>query len=546
MSGRGARGAEFWAEKDARFERFAAALPERRAQLRGLVETTGGDRLTVAMLNGSIASLDRVQGWFTRRAQEVLGGAQDGWDWTALRWAWQPAPDPGRVVSAAEQEVDAPEEPLYRLGELVAVYLADVVLAVVPGSRWVCWRDRVRSSGTDGQVMLDLGYPEHGFNPMEITHPAPFFAAGLHGRADDPWRGQRWSERVEELLDLHAVRSAAKRPRWQAAPTRLENPRRLTRPPGWQGAPPVLVRPGAADRWARYQEERVRQNGLRGDEYLARIGTVEAADERFERFTQRLDVRRQQLLDRVAASGGGLMDSSVLDGSVASLGPLSRWFTAMTRQNEPDGGDWSPWQWLAPRRPEVPATPAEFDRLWELVGVYLADVVMAAIPRSQWVCWRTVNQRHLTEGGTRRGVEYLTGMPVLDIGYVHGDDLGAVDALGLGRAGAPRLHVFAPMTDPLREPPFPEHLRWRVERLLAWRRWREEFDPHRQYRWRHAPTGEQAELHYRPPEPPWEPWRVEQGGALTEEVLRAGGCATARGAQGVLRAELGAPRLGPW
>lgn len=539
MSGRGAPGPEFWAERDARFDRFAAVLPERRAQLRGLVEATGGSDLTVAMLDGSVASLDPVQDWYARRARQILGGVQDGWDWTALRWTWQPTHDPDRVVSPVEREALGLEEPLYRLGEVVAVYLADVVMAAVPGSGWVCWRDRSRSNGNDGQVLLDLGDPECWLNPMAIVDPQHFVWEGMRGGGGALDRWERWVVRVEAVLDQHALRSAEKRPRWQASPTRAEGRRRSTRPPGWQGAPPVLVRDGAEQRWAAYEAERERRGWVRGDAYLGRIGTVEQADERFERFVSTLDVRREQLRDRVAAWGGGLLDVSALDGSVESLGPLSRWFTAAARRGEPDGWDWSPWAWLAPRRPEVPVTPAEFDRLWELVGVYLADVVMTELPPSRWVCWRTYHSPR-RDGRRPSYLEYYTGMPVVDVG----DGKSAWDALGIGRAGVPRLHVFAPMDDPVQEPPFPEHLRWRVERLLAWRRWQKEYNPNQQYRWRHAPTGEEAEFSYRPPDPPHEPWRVEQGGVLTDEALRAGWCATSRGAQGVLRAEVSASRSG--
>lgn len=131
----------------------------------------------------------------------------------------------------------------------------------------------------------------------------------------------------------------------------------------------------------------------------ARFASWEDADAAFDRFVESLPERREQLRQRLAATGG-----PELDGSLESLTPLMRWYYSVALQDVEDGMDWWP-EWLPPHDPtfqlndEYPRRLSpQFVRLWELVGVYIGDVAQPLVPHARWVCWRSKAARELTAG----------------------------------------------------------------------------------------------------------------------------------------------------
>lgn len=131
----------------------------------------------------------------------------------------------------------------------------------------------------------------------------------------------------------------------------------------------------------------------------ANFPSWEVADREFEAFIGELDLRRFQLRERLAATGG-----PELDGSLNSLTPLALWYFDAAMRDDDDGMEWWP-RWLPPRDPQ--RTPPEgerdlspqFVRLQELVAVYLADVILPWIPHARWVCWRSKSVWDVANGG---------------------------------------------------------------------------------------------------------------------------------------------------
>ncbi|WP_062071243.1 hypothetical protein [Demequina sediminicola] len=114
----------------------------------------------------------------------------------------------------------------------------------------------------------------------------------------------------------------------------------------------------------------------------------EEADSKFEEFVASIPERRQQLRTLMANTGG-----PELDGTPASLQVLNDWAIEFGLSDQDDGMDWWP-QWRPRITPEQQAqkrtipVPAKVYRLWELTGLYYADMCLAHDPTMQWVCWR--------------------------------------------------------------------------------------------------------------------------------------------------------------
>jgi hypothetical protein len=141
--------------------------------------------------------------------------------------------------------------------------------------------------------------------------------------------------------------------------------------------------------------------------YIHNAASWEEADEHFEAFAAVVSERRRELAERVAASGG-----PVLDRSLGSLGPLNEWFIAeVLDRPAPAEVNYRP-AWLpAPNpdyrpNPTVPrATPGWLFLFWEQISVYVGDVMAAQVPGAGWVCWRSP-YRGRAENGE----------PVIDVG----------------------------------------------------------------------------------------------------------------------------------
>lgn len=58
-----------------------------------------------------------------------------------------------------------PQGWLLLLWEQVAVYVGDVMIEQVPGSRWVCWRSKARRAIHNGMPVVDFGAP----GPFDAT-----------------------------------------------------------------------------------------------------------------------------------------------------------------------------------------------------------------------------------------------------------------------------------------------------------------------------------------------------------------------------------------
>ncbi len=214
-------------------------------------------------------------------------------------------------------------------------------------------------------------------------------------------------------------------------------------------------------------------------------GSWEAADAAFTRFMDDLPLRREQLRHMVAATGG-----PPLDGTVEGLDALNEWYIETALRGEPDGMDWWP-VWM--RRPvpmdkSIPGaignnSPDEIFRLWELVSVYVGDVLLPLVPHARWVCFRAGNYR-----------EVINGRPVIDIGNA---DFPA-NVIAIGNGGVPRLISYRGTGSHLEEPADPRFLSKGTMAMVH------RFEAGRAsgtLKWQKAPTGPDA--HRRTTKPGW-------------------------------------------
>jgi len=209
-----------------------------------------------------------------------------------------------------------------------------------------------------------------------------------------------------------------------------------------------------------------------------------AADAVFDRFVADLPLRREQLRLMVEASGG-----PVLDSSVESLDPLNEWYIEKALRDEPDGMDWYP-LWMGPT---LPASEPDLNyntfrnddlmRLWELISVYVADVVGGVIPHSRWVCFRARGYR-----------ERDNGRPAFDIG----DRILPAGVFNVGNARVPRMMTYLGTGDRYEGRPASTALSGGVDSVL--RRYERVRDAGL-LTWQKAPTGPDA--HRRIAKPTW-------------------------------------------
>lgn len=206
-----------------------------------------------------------------------------------------------------------------------------------------------------------------------------------------------------------------------------------------------------------------------------RFASWEEAEAAFDRFYSLLPERREQLRTRLRATGG-----PDLDGSLETLTPVMRWYIDTALEDADDGMDW--WsEWLAPNNPHFkpdednPRQPSpQLVRLWEMVGIYVADVVQPLVPHARWVCWRAKAATELTAGAF-----------ALDFG----DQLFPFDVFPAANAGLVNWYIYYG-TGHRRERPinpdeFEPALRERVLRRETLRRGRP-------LTWQKAPTGPDA------------------------------------------------------
>lgn len=209
-----------WSEADERFERFVAALPERRTQLRQRLADTGGPAL-----DGTLEGLDALNAWYIDTA---LVDAPDGMDW---RPEWLPGPN-GPARGPNGERAASPQ--LLRLWELVGVYLGDLALARFPASRWVCWRDPSKGAAYNGEPMVDIGLPRYPMNVLSRANvgvPSAYKWAGTGHRYDEPADPARLRRSTTSAFERAEAYLATEPVRWQKAPTGHDAHRRTKIPP---------------------------------------------------------------------------------------------------------------------------------------------------------------------------------------------------------------------------------------------------------------------------------------------------------------------------
>ena len=198
-----------WEEADAAFERFHAALPLRRQQLRQRLADTAGPTL-----DGSLESVTPLMRWYCSLALQDL---DDGMDW----WPeWLPPNDPEFKLNQEYPRLLSPQ--FMRLWELVGIYIGDVARPLVPYARWVCWRAKSAREITAGDFVLDFGDHLFPFNALVAANPGlsmSYIQHGTGGRFDKPVDPDAFEPALRErILDRDKLRRD--RPiTWQKAPT---------------------------------------------------------------------------------------------------------------------------------------------------------------------------------------------------------------------------------------------------------------------------------------------------------------------------------------
>lgn len=201
--------ASTWDEADEHFDTFMAVVPQRRLELAERTVATDGP-----VLDHSVDSILAVTDWFITTALEAPEpGDLD------YRPAWADPPNPDFVPGPGRSR-PAPGW-LFLLWEQVGVYVADVMLAQVPGSRWVCWRHPHPRGVENGMPTVDIGVPGGGFDAMSCANAGVLRTWSYRGSD----QGGGWPDREQPLRHFKgtlADRSEYLRenaPRWQAAPT---------------------------------------------------------------------------------------------------------------------------------------------------------------------------------------------------------------------------------------------------------------------------------------------------------------------------------------
>ena len=211
--------------------------------------------------------------------------------------------------------------------------------------------------------------------------------------------------------------------------------------------------------------------------YIHNASSWEEADAHFAAFMATVPERRVELAQRVAETGG-----PVLDRSVDSLLAVNEWFIeqALDRPDAPDVQHRP--AWMSPPNPDFepnwlnPRPPAGWlDLLWEQVSVYVGDVFITAVPGSRWVCWRSRTKSHIDNG-----------WPAIDIGAA--PDIKG-NAIMIANAGVLRSWTHQGTGDRDDVRPDPTDMHTRLRGVL---RSREEYLAEHPMRWQAAPTGPKA------------------------------------------------------
>ena len=215
--------ASSWEEADAHFEMFMTVLPQRRAELAELVAGTGGP-----VLDRSIESLIPLNEWFIERVLEGPVPVD-----VAYRPAWLDPPNPLFCPTPGGPRAAAGW--LLLLWEQVSVYVGDVLLAAVPGSRWVCWRSRSKAGIDSGWPVVDFGLaPDRNGNAIMIANAGVLRSWSYQGTGDRDDVRPDSTDMHDRLRGVLAFRESylSEHPtRWQAAPTGPGAHRRVTEPP---------------------------------------------------------------------------------------------------------------------------------------------------------------------------------------------------------------------------------------------------------------------------------------------------------------------------
>lgn len=209
-----------WQEADEHFERFVAALPERREQLRRRIAETGGPAL-----DGTIEGLDPLNEWYIATA---LADQPDGMTWLP---EWVTGAGSTQRGFYGERPCSGP---VLRLWEMIGIYLGDLALARFPESRWVCWRDSVRSGVYNGEPVVDVGLPDFPLDVLSVANaavPRTYMYAGTGHRHEEPADPTRLRRVFTGRLERTTTHLAAEAPRWQRAPTGPDARRRTKKRP---------------------------------------------------------------------------------------------------------------------------------------------------------------------------------------------------------------------------------------------------------------------------------------------------------------------------
>jgi hypothetical protein len=198
----------FWVVQDVFFDRFMATRDDHLAELHELTAETGGPAL-----DGTPESLGPLEAWW----KELLRGPfADGSDWYI---AWRGREDPVEILDNGWSRAASG-----RMRERIALYYAEVAMAALPGSQWVCWRSKASHDIAAGDFALDVGaYPARA-SPLSAVG---FVRSSILDSSRDPadpeyepvqvysldfWLGAH-TERREEYL------STGKKLNFQKAPT---------------------------------------------------------------------------------------------------------------------------------------------------------------------------------------------------------------------------------------------------------------------------------------------------------------------------------------
>jgi len=202
--------ADSWEEADEHFEQFLAVVPERRLQLAEWVAATGGP-----VLDRSVESLGPVNEWFIETVLDRPAPPD-----VEYRPAWMPPRNPDWRPNPTNPRA-APGW-LYLLWEQVAVYVGDVMIEQVPGSRWVCWRAKHKGVIDNGMPVIDFGVPDRPFNAITCANGGVLRSWTHQGTGNDmdvrPAPSKIRGYFVAELArrEAHFAEHPA---RWKVAPT---------------------------------------------------------------------------------------------------------------------------------------------------------------------------------------------------------------------------------------------------------------------------------------------------------------------------------------